>query len=185
LVFALQRALAAAAIVAVEAGLDRAFAIAPTASCSYRSVDLGGYVCAPELAPPISRSIDRDSGTFGVQTFEYPPAVETASEVGWEDYRDAANLIVSLFQNTGLFHGYSFNSWSDQVTYNRDFLRDWLYSPQTSLYYALQVAPSTQAKDDALGVLGEDASWFQFEPLPDDEEVVAGFCSSADGGCSE
>jgi hypothetical protein len=82
--------------------------------------------------------------------------VETAAEVGWEDYKDVANLIVSTFSTTRLFHGYSFNSWSDQVTYNRAFLADWLDSPQTSLYYALQVAPDTQAKDDALGVLDEE-----------------------------
>ena len=142
--------------IAEDAGFHRAFAIAPTASCSYRSTDLRGYACAPELAPPINRSIDRDSGTFGVQTFEYPPDVETAAEVGWEDYKDVANLIVSTFNITRLFHGYSFNSWSDQVTYDRAFLTTWLLSPQTSLYYALQVAPDTQAKDDALGVLDEE-----------------------------
>ena len=182
----LSNAIWRASNVARLAGFQRAFAIAPTASCSYRSTDLRGYACAPELAPPISRSIDRDSGTFGVQTFEYPPDVETAAEVGWENYTAVADLIVTLFKCTELFHGYSFNSWSDQVTYNRSFLIDWLFGPQTSLYYALQVAPDTQAKDDALGILGDVASWFKFDPIEeDDEEVVAGFCSGADGGCSE
>jgi hypothetical protein len=182
----LSHAIWRASNVARLAGFKRAFAIAPTASCSYRSTDLRGYACAPELAPPISRSIDRDSGTFGVQTFEYPPDVETAAEVGWEDYTAVADLIVTLFKCTDLFHGYSFNSWSDQVTYDRSFLIDWLFGPQTSLYYALQVAPDTQAKDDALGILGDVASWFKFDPIAvDDEEVVAGFCSGADGGCSE
>lgn len=156
LVYCLQRALDEAASSAIGAGFDRAFAIAPTASCSYRSTDLRGFACAPELAPPISRSIDRDSGTFGVQTFEYPPDVETAAEVGWDVYKTVADGIVGLFQDTYLFHGYSFNSWSDQVTYDRAFLADWLDSPQTSLYYALQVAPDTQAKDDALGALDEE-----------------------------
>ena len=186
LVYRLQQAINTASVIAINAGFDRAFAIAPTASCSYRSSDLNGYACTPELAPPVSHSVDRDSGTFGVQTYEYPPNVETAAEVGWDVYKAVADGIVGLFQDTFLFHGYSFNSWSDQVTYDRAFLADWLDSPQTSLYYALQVAPDTQAKDDALGILGDDASWFQFDPLEtDDEEVVAGFCSSADGGCSE
>jgi hypothetical protein len=180
------KAIDRACAIAQEAGLKRAFAIAPTASCSYRSTDLLGYACTPELAPPISRSIDRDSGTFGVQTYEYPPNVETAAEVGWDDYMAVADLIVTLFKYTELFHGYSFNSWSDQVTYNRSFLIDWLHGPQTSLYYALQVAPDTQAKDDALGILGDVASWFKFDPIEEnDEEVVAGFCSGTDGGCSE
>jgi hypothetical protein len=182
----LMKAIDRATDIAKAAGLKRAFAIAPTASCSYRSVDLRGYACTPELAPPISRSIDRDSGTFGVQTYEYPPNVETAAEVGWQDYSDVADLIVTLYKNDNLFHGYSFNSWSDQVTYDRSFLIDWLHGPQTSLYYALQVAPDTQAKDDALGILGNDASWFKFDPIEeDDEEVVAGFCSGVNGGCSE
>ena len=61
--------------------MDRAFAIAPTASCSYRYKDRAGYTTAPELAPPIGRTVDRDSSTFGVQTFDYGD-VETAEEVG-------------------------------------------------------------------------------------------------------
>ena len=63
-----------------------------------------------------------------------------------------------------LFHGYSFNSWSDVVTYDRAFLRDWMASSQTSLYYALQVLPDTQAKDDAMAALDEDfKDLFSFE----------------------
>ena len=53
-----------AAQVARNAKMVRAFAIAPTASCSYRSTDLDGYTCTPEIAPPISQTVDRDSGTF-------------------------------------------------------------------------------------------------------------------------
>ena len=57
----------AAANIARAHGMVRAFAIAPTASCSYRSKDLDGYTCAPEIAPPIATTVDRDSGTFGEQ----------------------------------------------------------------------------------------------------------------------
>jgi hypothetical protein len=185
-IYKLRRAILAAAEIARKAGFDRAFAIAPTASCAYRSTDKQGYACTQEIAPPIGRSIDRDSGTFGVQTYEYPPDVEIASEVGWDDYKAVADLFAEIFEDTGLFHGYSFNSWSDVVTYDRSFLQDWLDSPQTSLYYALQVAPDTQAKDDALEILGDSASWFQFDLFEnDDTEVVAGFCSGLNGGCSE
>jgi hypothetical protein len=113
-----------------------------TASCSYNNVDLRGFTTAPELAPPISRHVDRDSGTFGVQSYDYPPDVEIAAEVGWDAYL--------------LFHGYSFNSWSDVVTYDRGFIQEWMNSPQTSLYYSLQVQPDTQSKDDALAALDED-----------------------------
>ena len=102
--------------------MSRAFAIAPTASCSYRSNDLEGFTCAPEIAPPISRTVDRDSGTFGVQTYEYGD-VEIASEVGWYAYKRVADGIITMLDKTGLLHGYSFNSWSDLVTYDEVYCR--------------------------------------------------------------
>lgn len=164
LVSELAKSIEIAAQIARRAQMQRAFAIAPTASCSYNNVDLRGYTTTPELAPPISRHVDRDSGTFGVQSFAYPPDCEIASEVGWDDYKKVADGIVTLFRSTTLFHGYSFNSWSDVVTYNREFLRDWMASSQTSLYYALQVLPDTQAKDDAMAALDDDfRDLFSFE----------------------
>jgi hypothetical protein len=156
LVSELAKSIEIAAQIARQAGMYRAFAIAPTASCSYNNVDLRGYTTTPELAPPISRHVDRDSGTFGVQSYAYPPDCEIAAEVGWDDYKKVVDGVVTLFRSTMLFHGYSFNSWSDVVTYDRAFLRDWMASSQTSLYYALQVLPDTQAKDDALAALDED-----------------------------
>jgi len=135
--------------------MDRAFAIAPTASCSYRSKDLDGYTCTPEIAPPIARSVDRDSGTFGVETYEYGN-VEIASEVGWDAYKKVADGFMTMLNNTGLLHGYSFNSWSDVVAYDNAFVEEWLSSPQTSLYYSLQVMGNTQDKSDAYAAL-EDA----------------------------
>ena len=144
----------AAAQVARFNDMDRAFAIAPTASCSYRYTDLDGYTTCPEIAPPIARQVDRDSGTFGVQSFDYGP-VEIASEVGWEDYKAVCDGIITLLDKTGLLHGYSFNSWSDVVTYDEQFIEDWLASPQTSLYYSLQVMSDVQDKSDAYAALDE------------------------------
>jgi len=141
-----------AAAIAREHNMVRAFAIAPTASCSYRSVDLDGYTSTPEIAPPISQTVDRDSGTFGVQTYNYGD-VEIASKVGWEAYKRVADGIMTLLDSTGLLHGYSFNSWSDTVTYDNAFVEEWLRSPQTSLYYSLQVMGDTQDKSDAYAAL--------------------------------
>ena len=76
--------------IARAAGMERAFCIAPTASCSYNYKDLEGFTTAPEIAPPISRVVDRDSGTFGVQSYDYGN-VEIASEVGWEAYKKVAD----------------------------------------------------------------------------------------------
>ena len=151
---AIQNGVQAAAKVAESHDMVRAFAIAPTASCSYRSKDTEGFTCCPEIAPPIARSVDRDSGTFGVQTYEYGN-VEIASEVGWDAYKLVCDQLMIMLEKTGLLHGYSFNSWSDQVTYDNTFVEEWLKSPQTSLYYSLQVMGDVQDKSDAYAALAD------------------------------
>ncbi len=151
-VWNLREAIEGAAFIAKNNHMDRAFAIAPTASCSYRSQDLDGFTATPEIAPPIARSVDRDSGTFGVQRYEYGE-VEIASEVGWDAYKRVADNIMIMFDNTGLLHGYSFNSWSDVVEYDNKFVEEWLLSPQASLYYSLQVMGDVQDKSDAYAAL--------------------------------
>ena len=166
------KAVAGAAQIARANYMERAFTIAPTASCSYRYTDLNGFTTAPEIAPPIARHVDRDSGTFGVESFDYGP-VETAYECGWDAYKKVADEICRTFDNTGLFHGYSFNSWSDVVTYDEAFIQDWLASPQTSLYYALQVMPDTLRKDDAAAILDED-----YKDIFGFDEGEDNFCSS-------
>jgi hypothetical protein len=148
----LQRAIEGAATIARSNGMVRAFAIAPTASCSYRYTDLDGFTTTPEIAPPIARKVDRDSGTFGVESFDYGD-VEIASEVGWDAYFNVVNAVVSMLDKTGLLHGYSFNSWSDVIPYDEEFIEEWLQSPQTSLYYSLQVMPDTQDKSNAYAAL--------------------------------
>ena len=172
IVAALDAGFKVAASLARSANMDRAFAIAPTASCSYRYTDRAGYTTAPEIAPPIGRTVDRDSSTFGVQQFDYGN-VETAEEVGWENYFRSVNGIVQMMHDTGLSHGYSFNSWSDVVQYNEEFIQDWLASPQTSLYYSLQVMQNTQAKDDAMAALDEKFDdLFDFSGISDDSDEV-------------
>jgi len=182
IVLRLDEAIQAAAEVANAHGMDRAFCIAPTASCSYRYLDKKGFTTTPEIAPPIGRIVDRDSGTFGVEQFDYGN-VEIAAEVGWDAFCKVANGIVSLYQETGLFHGYSYNSWGDCVIYDREFLKSWLESSQTSLYYSLQVLPDQQRKDDAYAALDDDFKTmfgFNGEAEGDAEScnVSAGFCSS-------
>ena len=152
--WALQGAIFEASQVARENNMVRAFAIAPTASCSYRSRDLDGFTCTPEIAPPIARTVDRDSGEFGVKQVNYGD-VEIASEVGWDAYKRVADEIMTMLDRTGLLHGYSFNSWSDVVTYDEAFIEEWLGSSQTSLYYSLQVMGDVQDKSDAYAALAD------------------------------
>ncbi len=179
---ALNEGIAYAADVALGHGMERAFCIAPTATCSYRYLDAKGFTTAPEIAPPIGRTVDRDSGTFGVESFDYGQ-VEIAAEVGWDAYFKVANGIVELFRMTGLCHGYSLNTWGDMVSYDRKFLQNWLESPQTSIYYSLQVTPDMQRKDDAYAALDDDfKSVFGLDDSEPFEESIASnvdanFCS--------
>ena len=175
LVVALAAGIEQAAGIARVHNMVRAFAIAPTASCSYRSKDLDGFTATPEIAPPISRTVDRDSGTFGVQTYNYGD-VEIASEVGWENYKRVADGIMTLLDRTGLLHGYSFNSWSDVVNYDNAFIEEWLESPQTSLYYSLQVMGDVQDKSSAYAALDEDDVEAYLEGLLVPEEELTCDC---------
>lgn len=177
IVGALQDAIEDAAEIAREHGMERAFAIAPTASCSYRYLDTRGFTTAPEIAPPIARLVDRDSETMGVERFDYGP-VEVAEEVGWQAFRKVADGIMRLLADTGLLHGYSMNWWADMVTCDEDFLREWLQSPQTSLYYSLQVQTGTQAKDDVGVELGESLTDFFGLDEPQACSLDGGFCAS-------
>ena len=154
LVKKLNEGLQEATAIALRNGMVRAFAIAPTASCSYRSTDVDGFTCTPEIAPPIATTVDRDSGTFGVQTYDYGN-VEIASAVGWEAFKKVADNIMILLDRTGLLHGYSLNWWSDMVTMDESFIEEWLQSPQTSLYYSLQVMGDVQDKSSAYAALDE------------------------------
>ena len=185
IVEAIDEGIKSAAAIARLHNMDRAFAIAPTASCSYRYTDRAGYTTAPEIAPPIGRTVDRDSSTFGVQQYDYGN-VETAEEVGWDSYKRTVDGILRLLQATDLAHGYSFNSWSDVVTYDEAFIDEWLKSPQTSLYYSLQVMQNTQAKDDALAALdGDFGTMFGFDDESDNEIIDLFNDPAACVGCAE
>jgi len=188
IVKALQTGINSAAKIARDANMDRAFAIAPTASCSYRYKDRAGYTTTPELAPPIGRTVDRDSSTFGVETFDYGD-VETAESVGWNVYRRTVNGIMEMVNRTGLAHGYSYNTWSDIIQYDDDFIADWLSSPQTSMYYSLQVMQNTQAKDDAMAALDGDFSGifgFDDTDTDDNDPIISAFNDpQACMGCAE
>ena len=42
------------------------------------------------------------------------------------------------------------------VTYDREFVEEWLLSPQPSLYYSLQVMGNVQDKTDAYAALSDE-----------------------------
>jgi len=61
------------------------------------------------------------------------------------------------------------------VTYNQAFIEDWLSSPQTSLYYALQVMPDTLRKDDVTSLLDDGSDYSDLFGFDAEEDP---FCSS-------
>ena len=60
------------------------------------------------------------------------------------------------------------------MTYDQAFVQDWLSSPQTSLYYALQVMPDTLRKDDVTSLLEDGSDYAELFDFSEDDQ----FCSS-------
>jgi len=139
--------------VADEYEMSRAFTVAPTASCAYRYEDREGYTTAPEIAPPISLEIDRDSATLGVRSYKFNPKCETAEKVGWDVFFELNSEWQRLMNSTGKAHAISMNWWSDMTTMDRKFMSRWINSPLKSLYYSLQVMEDIQDKSDAYTAL--------------------------------
>ena len=129
-----------AAAVAKAYGMERAFTIAPTASCSYRYRDREGYTTAPEISPPnchpITKEVDRDSGTFGVMTYQYHPNTETAASVEWDTQWRLLKAWQMYMESTGLAHSISANIW-DKQPITDEWLKDWWESPLVTTYYRL------------------------------------------------
>jgi hypothetical protein len=144
-----------AAKVAATYKMSRAFTVAPTASCAYRYVDREGFTTAPEIAPPISRDVDRDSATLGVQSYKFNPKCETSEEVGWDTFFELNCEWQRLMDSTGMAHAISMNWWSDMTSMDRQFMSRWLNSPLKSLYYSLQVMSDVQDKSNAYAALSD------------------------------
>ena len=141
--------------VAADYKMSRAFTVAPTASCAYRYVDREGFTTAPEISPPISRDVDRDSATLGVQSYKFNPKCETAQEVGWDTFFELNSEWQKLMDSTGMAHAISMNWWSDMTTMDRQFMARWLNSPLKSLYYSLQVMADIQDKSNAYAAISD------------------------------
>ena len=167
-----------AAKVAKRFNMSRAFTIAPTASCAYRYTDREGYTCTPEIAPPISREVDRDSSTLGVQSYKFNPKCEIAQEVGWDTFFELNAEWQVMMDKTGLAHAISMNWWSDMTTMDKDFMSRWIESPLKSLYYSLQVLPDTQDKSDVYAALDNaDVDSYLSEILSNENQPVTCDCA--------
>ena len=139
LAVALTEGLEAAADVASQYGMERALTIAPTASTAYRYTDSEGWTTTPEISPPIARTVERYSATFGIQVYDHHPEVETVQDVPWDVYFRLACCWQTVMNKTGKAHAISFNVW-DNVEINREWLERWLKSPLYTTYYRLPVS---------------------------------------------
>ena len=83
---------------------------------------------------------------------------------------------MTMLDRTGLLHGYSFNSWSDVVIYNEAFIEEWLGSPQTSLYYSLQVMGDVQDKSDAYAALADTDTNSYLQGILDQDTTIECDC---------
>lgn len=135
---AIMEGMQAGAEVAKSYGMERSLTVAPTASCAYRYEDLDGYTTTPEISPPITKSIDRLSGTFGVQTYDHHPRVETALEVGYDIYFRLADCWQQSMERTGQAHSISLNIWDTQPV-TPEFIQRWWDSSLVTTYYRLPV----------------------------------------------
>jgi hypothetical protein len=138
-----------AAEVARRFGMERAFTIAPTATCSYRYRDSEGYTCAPEISPPNcnpkTKEVIRESETFGSIPYQYHPNTETASGVEWKTQFELVKMWQRMMDSTGLAHAISFNIW-DKANVDKAFIQEWLNSPLKTTYYRLQTQQSALDK---------------------------------------
>ena len=141
--------------VAADHKMSRAFTVAPTASCAYRYVDREGFTTTPEISPPISRDVDRDSATLGVQSYKFNPKCETAEQVGWNTFFELNCEWQRLMDSTKMAHAISMNWWSDMTSMDRQFMSRWLNSPLKSLYYSLQVMADIQDKSNAYAAISD------------------------------
>jgi Ribonucleotide reductase, barrel domain len=132
-----------AAAVARKHGMERAFTIAPTATCSYRYRDRDGYTTSPEISPPnchpVTKSVIRESETFGDIPYDYHPSCETTTDVDWNTQYRLMKAWQRLMNSTGLAHAISFNIW-DKAGVDKAFVADWLESPLKTTYYSLRVS---------------------------------------------
>jgi Ribonucleotide reductase, barrel domain len=163
--------------VAIAAGLDRAFVIAPTATCAYNQTDIRGYVCSPEISPPVAHPVTKKvvrQAELGfsdtpMKVYQYPLDVEIASyDVTVEVYDRLCIAFQRLMNVRGLAHSISYNWWVDKPV-NEETFKAWYNSHLKTIYYRWVTRSDAQDKTSIRVNVTDDDSDFW---LPDSEDVV-------------
>jgi hypothetical protein len=169
-----------------EAGLDRAFVIAPCATVAFAHTDINGYVCTPEISPPVchpTTKMTRRISDGGFTDYQYPPNVEVAGyDVGVEIYDELACLFQEIMDDTGLAHSISYNWWTTKQV-NEDTFKQWYDSPLKTIYYRWNVLTSDQDKSTIRMDVSaeEEAFWGD----TDDQAATCGLSPSECVSCAE
>jgi Ribonucleotide reductase, barrel domain len=160
-------------------GFERAFAIAPTASTSYRNYDCQGFVTTPEISPPVAHSItkiSRRQTRDGFQDYQYPLNVELAGkDVSWQTYDRLVIAWQEMMDRTGLAHAISYNWW-DVKPVNKQTIIDWFSSPLVSVYYRWPT--DVEASDKSRADVQESEEITEFW---DDEDSSLEYCEACSG----
>lgn len=180
---------------------ERIFCVAPTATSFTKHFDSQGFSITPEISPPLGRSIERSSETFGSQIFHFHPRVQIASQVGWNTQWRLLNVWQRLMDSTGLSHSISANIW-DTCPVDESFIDSFLDSDLKTTYYRLATLQSSNDKSrvipdealDALSYLPNSQSFSDLDfdalfdsdpsPPPSDDVVVCTLDSQYCAACA-
>jgi hypothetical protein len=167
----------AAGKIAQAEGFERAFAIAPTASTSYRNYDCQGFVTTPEISPPVAHSvtkISRRQTRDGFKDYQYPMNVEIAGkDVSYKLYDRLVIAWQQMMDRTGLAHAISYNWWNTKPV-NRETLLEWFLSVLIAAYYRWPT--DVEASDKTRADVQESEEITEFWDL-DDYRVECEACA--------
>lgn len=188
LAVAFQKGYTAAAKIAKAQGFERFFAIEPTASVSYASVDLDGYTCTPEISPPVCHpetKVSRRQTANGAIDYQYPPSIEVAEkDVSFETYTSLCESFQRLQEQTGLAHGTNYNAWIVQYP-TIEWFTNWFHSPLISIYYRWGTQYDTQDKTSIGEVSEESQEFWSFDETGENEKSTVCVITQKDSiGCA-
>lgn len=164
--------------IAIAMGYERVFAIAPTASVSYRTTDSNGYTVTPEISPPVCNKETkqvRRVRSGGYDVFQFPPNIEIAgSDVSWEIYDELVSEWQMMQDCSGLAHAVSSNWWSTKPV-SKENLKEFMSSPRRSIYYQypvnIDVADKTNVQLDGIDSETLESFWGADEEEDEDEKT--------------
>jgi Ribonucleotide reductase, barrel domain len=185
---AFQRGYQSAANIAKAQGFERFFAIEPTASVSYASVDLDGYTCTPEISPPVCHpetKISSRQTANGAINYQYPSSVEVAEkDVSFETYTSLCESFQIMQEQTGLAHGCNYNMWLVQYP-TVEWFTNFMLSPLISIYYRWNTAYDSQDKSNIGEVTKESQEFWSFDETNENEKSTVCVITQKDSqGCS-